>query len=117
MIDVPQNVLNFSESMKQLDALTIAGRIHHNGDPVLAWAIGNVVAKKDAKENVYPRKTRADNKIDPAVALIANLSLQLRLKAEPEWDFRVGNRRRRSITRAGARGGNGLAAAVRGPRF
>jgi phage terminase large subunit-like protein len=89
MIDVAQNVQNFSEPMKQLDALTIAGRIHHNGDPVLAWAIGNVVAKRDAKENVYPRKARADNKIDPAVALIANLSLQLRLKAEPEWDFRV----------------------------
>jgi phage terminase large subunit-like protein len=82
MIDVPHNVLNFSEPMKQLDALVVAGRIHHNGDPVLGWAMGNVVAKKDAKDNVYPRKARDENKIDPAVALIGNLSLQLRFVEE-----------------------------------
>jgi phage terminase large subunit-like protein len=41
-----------------------------------------VVAKKDAKDNVYPRKAREDNKIDPAVALIANLSLQLIFEVE-----------------------------------
>jgi phage terminase large subunit-like protein len=78
MIDVPHNVINFSEPMKELDALIVAGRIRHNGDPVLAWAIGNVVAKKDAKDNVYPRKARDENKIDPAVALIGNMSLWLR---------------------------------------
>jgi phage terminase large subunit-like protein len=88
MIDVAHNVLNFSEPMKQLEALTVAGRIHHNGDPVLAWAIQNVVAKKDAKDNVYPRKAREDKKIDPAVALIANMSLQLRVEVQ-QWDFEV----------------------------
>jgi len=71
-----------------LEALTVAGRIHHNGDPVLAWAIQNVVAKKDAKDNVYPRKAREDKKIDPAVALIANMSLQLRVEVQ-QWDFEV----------------------------
>lgn len=40
--------------------------------------MGNVVARKDAKGNVYPRKVRDENKIDPAVALIGNLSLQFR---------------------------------------
>ncbi len=81
MIDVPQNVTNFSEPMKELDALIMSGRLRHNGDPVLAWAIGNVVAKRDAKENVYPRKARDENKIDPAVALIGNMSLWLRTPA------------------------------------
>lgn len=84
MLDVPHNVPNFSEPMKALDALVVAGRIKHNGDPVLAWAMGNVVARRDAKDNVYPKKVRAENKIDPAVALIANMSLQLRLKEEVE---------------------------------
>ena len=78
MLDVPHNVTTFSEPMKELDALIVAGRIRHNGDPVLSWAIGNVVARKDAKDNVYPRKAREENKIDPVVALIANMSLQLR---------------------------------------
>jgi phage terminase large subunit-like protein len=32
--------------------------------------IGNVVGHYDAKENVYPRKERPENKTDGAVALI-----------------------------------------------
>lgn len=80
MVDVPHNYVVFSEPMKHLDALVVAGRIHHADDPILGWAMGNVVARKDAKDNVYPRKARDENKIDPAVALIANLSLHLRQK-------------------------------------
>jgi phage terminase large subunit-like protein len=30
----------------------------------------NVVARLDAKDNIYPRKERAENKIDGIVALI-----------------------------------------------
>jgi len=47
-----------------------AGHIHHDGDPVLAWALSNVVGHFDVNENVYPRKERPENKIDPAIALI-----------------------------------------------
>lgn len=78
IIDVPHNVMNFSDPMKQLDALIVAGRIKHNGDPVLTWAMGNVVARTDAKGNVYPRKAREVSKIDPAVALIGAMSRHLR---------------------------------------
>ncbi len=84
MIDVPHTVASFTEPMKTLEAMIAAGRIRHNGDPVLAWALGNVVARRDAKDNVYPRKSRDQNKIDPVVALIANLSLQLRGELIPE---------------------------------
>jgi phage terminase large subunit-like protein len=42
--------------------------------------MGNVVAREDVKGNVYPRKARDVNKIDPAVALIANVSLQMRVE-------------------------------------
>jgi phage terminase large subunit-like protein len=34
----------------------------------------NVVAHLDAKDNIYPRKERAENKIDGIVALIMALS-------------------------------------------
>lgn len=63
-------VLNFSPAMKELEELVTAKRFHHNGDPVLAWAISNVVCHRDAKDNIYPRKEMADRKIDPAIALI-----------------------------------------------
>lgn len=69
-VEVPQTVVHLSEPMKQVQALIQAGRIHHNGDPVLMWGISNVTAKEDRNGNVFPRKERPENKIDPAVALI-----------------------------------------------
>lgn len=73
VVEVPQTVRSFSEPMKWLQALIADGRIHHDGDPVLHWALGNVTAKEDRNENVFPRKERAERKIDPAVALIIAL--------------------------------------------
>lgn len=77
VLEVPSTVMNFSDPMKHLNELIMTGRIHHDGDPVLTYALGNVVAKVDAKENVYPVKSRPMNKIDPAVALIAGLSVAI----------------------------------------
>jgi phage terminase large subunit-like protein len=74
MVEMRPLVLNFSPAMKELDELVTAKRLHHNGDPVLAWAISNVVCHRDAKDNIYPRKARADDKIDPAIALIMGIA-------------------------------------------
>lgn len=77
MVEMRPTVLNFSEPMKQLEALVLQGRLHHNGDPVLAWMMSNVVAHMDAKDNIYPRKERPENKIDGVVALIMALGRAL----------------------------------------
>lgn len=83
-------VLNFSEPMKELDALTRAGTIAHGGCAVMEWQINNVVAQADAKDNVYPRKPRIEAKIDNPVALIAALGVALReeeeMVAASPWD-------------------------------
>jgi phage terminase large subunit-like protein len=50
-----------------------AGRIRHDGNPVLEWCLGNVVGHHDARGNIYPRKARPEQKIDAAVALIMAL--------------------------------------------
>ena len=68
-----QTVGNMSEATKTLDALMRERRIHHPGNAVLNWMIGNVVGHYDAKDNVYPRKEMPANKIDGAVALIMAL--------------------------------------------
>lgn len=78
MLEVRPTVANFSEATKTLGALIKEGRIHHNGDPVAAWALGNVVGHYDAKENVYPRKEKPENKIDPMIALIMAISVWIR---------------------------------------
>ena len=70
MIEVRPTVLNFSEPMKEIEALILQKKFLHNGDPVFNWMMGNVVAKLDKKDNIYPDKERPDNKIDGVVATI-----------------------------------------------
>ena len=74
MVEVRQTVANMSEAMKQLEALVLQGKLVHDGNPVLTWMISNVVCHRDAKDNIYPRKERYENKIDGAVALIMALA-------------------------------------------
>lgn len=68
--ELRQIVQYMSEPMKSLDMLMKTGRLVHDGNPITAWCIANVVAQKDRKENVYPRKERDADNIDGAVALI-----------------------------------------------
>ena len=74
MIEVRPTVLNFSEPMKTLEALVLQSKLAHDGCPVLGWMASNVVAHLDAKDNIYPRKERPENKIDGIVALIMAIS-------------------------------------------
>jgi phage terminase large subunit-like protein len=75
VLSVPQTVQYLSPAMKELDAAMRAGRAHHNGDPVLTWALSCVVARVDANDNVFPRKLEnGKDKIDPATALITGLN-------------------------------------------
>lgn len=68
-VEVKPTVLSLSEPMKQVDALIRDRKLEHDGDPVMTWMMSNVVAKVDAKDNVYPRKDRNEAKIDGFVAL------------------------------------------------
>jgi phage terminase large subunit-like protein len=83
-------VLNFSEPMKELDALTKARTIAHGGCPVMEWEMSNVVAAADKKDNVYPNKPRDEAKIDNPVALISALGVAMKGEEEPmaasPWD-------------------------------
>jgi len=73
-VEIPQKVQYLSEPMKQLEALIADGCIHHDGNPVMTWTMGNLVAHEDKNENLFPNKERSENKIDGAVALITGLA-------------------------------------------
>lgn len=73
MVEYRQSVLNFSEPMKTMDALIRGKKIPHDGNPITSWCVSNVVAKENAKEEVFPRKERPENKIDGMVAAIIAL--------------------------------------------
>lgn len=86
VVEMRPTVLNFSEPMKALDGIIRAGKIKHNGDPLMSWMISNVTAKADAKDNVYPRKERPENKIDGVIALLMALGRHMN-KTENNIDF------------------------------
>jgi phage terminase large subunit-like protein len=74
MVELRPTVLNFSEPMKFLEALVLTGKIEHDGNPAMTWMMSNVVCHRDAKDNIYPRKERDENKIDGPVGLITALA-------------------------------------------
>jgi phage terminase large subunit-like protein len=82
MVEVRPLVLNFSEPMKEMEALVLTGRLHHNGNPAMRWMVSNVICHRDAKDNIYPRKQRHESKIDGVVAALMALNRAL-LAPEP----------------------------------
>lgn len=59
--------------MKSLEALVLDHRLAHEANPVMDWMMSNVVSRVDAKDNIFPRKERYEQKIDGPVALILAL--------------------------------------------
>lgn len=74
MVEVGATVKNLSEPMKELEALILKRDIEFQIDPVLMWMFGNVTAKLDIKDNIFPNKERYESKIDGVVALIMAIS-------------------------------------------
>lgn len=68
-VAITQSFQFFSSALKECEAAIFEGRLHHDGDPVLAWMISNVVCKRDRRDNLFPEKQRPENKIDGAMAL------------------------------------------------
>ena len=74
VVEYGATVKNFSEPMKELEALILKQQILFEPDPVLRWMFGNVTAKVDKKENIFPDKEHRNvNKIDGVVATIMAL--------------------------------------------
>lgn len=77
MVELRNTVANLSEPMKEFEALVLQGKIAHGDCPILTWHASNVVAQMDAKDNIFPRKERNENKIDGIVACLFALNRAL----------------------------------------
>ncbi len=80
--EVPQQARFLSPAMEELEAAVYDGRFHFNGDPVLSWAISNVVCHRDKNDLMFPNKERYENKIDPVTALLTGLKRLMDLEGE-----------------------------------
>lgn len=68
--DAPQDVKILSGIVREVQAAVAAKRIHHDGDPVLAFCMSCVVGTEDNRQNIFPKKVKnGRNKIDAASAM------------------------------------------------
>lgn len=70
VVEVRQGFFTLSEPTKDLEGVIAERRLTHYDDPILKWAVGNVVLTSDENDNVRPNKKKSRYKIDPAMAMI-----------------------------------------------
>ena len=80
MVEMRPVMSALSEPTKEFDAAMRSHRLHHDGNGVLGWCVGNCVGQFDTSQNVKPNKprNRAEAKIDAAMAVIMALGYLVR---------------------------------------
>jgi phage terminase large subunit-like protein len=82
IVDLKQTEENMSPAMKELEAAVLSGRFHHDGNPVLAWMVGNTRCRISQKENWYPVRENVGRKIDGTITMILGLARLMALEIE-----------------------------------
>jgi phage terminase large subunit-like protein len=84
VVQIRQGAKTQSAPMQEMEAAVLDGRVHHDGDPLLRWCVGNVIARADRNGNIAPDRESDGKKIDAAVALI-NALVRAMLGVEPAY--------------------------------
>ena len=103
-VEVRNTVGNLSEPLQDLIARVAAKTYRHGGCPVLTWAASNVVGHWDNKDNVYPKKERRSEKIDPVMATLFARNRMIRHMAKPVSKYGRGGKMVTSATIGGGEG-------------
>jgi phage terminase large subunit-like protein len=88
-LEIRQTPAFLSDPMKWIEAYTIGGKLHHDGNPCMSWMVSNVTARVDANDNIFPRKERAESKIDGPVAAIIAMSVAQRAEEARKPEPRI----------------------------
>lgn len=83
--DFSQTLTNFSHPTKTFEKLLYEGKIKHDGNPVVEWALSGCVTIEDHNENIRISKGKSHangKRIDPIIAAIMALGGSLSPKEE-----------------------------------
>lgn len=86
MLLFPQQPKLYHPAMQELERAYISGALAHGGDPVLSWNMSNMVARRDANNNMAPDRKRSGDKIDGGCALLMGIGAALG-QPTPERSF------------------------------
>lgn len=87
-----QTVDNYTPIIEEFERLVIAGKAHHNGNPVLTWQAGHVCKKttgQTSKGSILVKPQNGDiKKIDGMVATLMALSMLHDINARSVYDHK-----------------------------
>jgi phage terminase large subunit-like protein len=69
-VEIIQGIKTLSEPTKHFRESVLSGKVIHDGNPVLTWAMSNAVTRQDHNENIMLDKQKARQRIDPVAALM-----------------------------------------------
>ena len=64
VVEFPQNLATFAAPVIEFEKALFERRIVHGGNPLLRWAVGNLVFMEDASGNRRPHKAKSIDRID-----------------------------------------------------
>jgi phage terminase large subunit-like protein len=71
----PQSIFAYNSPCKEFEVLYQNQKIRHDGNPIIAWNIDNVVWKIDENDRVMPSREASKEKIDGFVSLMMALAI------------------------------------------
>jgi phage terminase large subunit-like protein len=89
LVPFGQGFVSMSSPTKQLEVLVRTGKLWHDGDPVLRWALGNVELKMDPAGNIKADKQKSGGKIDPIVAMVMGIGEHMKTPHVEEAYFDI----------------------------
>lgn len=69
-VEIRQGIKTLSEPTKSFRDAVLEGKIIHDNNPVLTWAVGNAVTRQDHNGNIMLDKDKSTQRIDPIAATI-----------------------------------------------
>lgn len=84
LVEITQRALFFTPPLIQVENLVLERKLRHDGNPVMAWMVSNLVVKVSKfNELRQPTKERPENKIDGPIAMLMALGRALNNDSTP----------------------------------
>lgn len=78
LVEIAQRAMFFTPALIQVENLVLEGKLQHDGNPVMAWMVSNLVVKQSKfNELMQPTKERPENKIDGVISMLMALGRAL----------------------------------------
>lgn len=69
-VEIRQGIKTLSEPLKAFRENVYAGKVEHDHNPVLSWAVSNAIEREDAQGNIMLDKQKSKERIDPIVSVV-----------------------------------------------